>query len=425
MLIDPLAARFLLVLGLGFFFGLAFEEFYGRQRMVRPGGVRTFPLLGLCGAVLYRLDPVRAVPLTGGLVVLGLWLAIYYWRRDGDHDGDGLPNVGLMVPACNLLAFLLGPLALAEPPWAGVGVTVTAVLLLTARQTLHDFARRLELDEILTAGKFLILTGLIMPLLPAQPVTSLTDITPHQVWLAVIAVCTVSYASYLLQTYVIPGRTGLWVAVLGGLYSSTATTVVLARQARLAAGRRQALAGVIAATAVMYLRLLAIIAVFNWTLALALGPTLLGLSLTGGLAAGLWYRAVPEPAAQAEPGRPAANPLELTPAFVFAGLFVLISLLSSWARSRFGVGGIYALAALVGVSDIDPFVLNIAENGAPALPTGTAARAILIAVSSNNLLKAGYTIAFAGARASLVPVAVLALLAAAGVAVASGLLPTG
>ena len=77
----------------------------------------------------------------------------------------------------------------------------------------------------------MILTGLVLPFLANEPVTTLTDITPHQVWLAVVAVCSISYASYLLLRYVAPPGAGLWVAIIGGLYSSTATTIVLARRA--------------------------------------------------------------------------------------------------------------------------------------------------------------------------------------------------
>ena len=166
-------------------------------------------------------------------------------------------------------------MALAEPPWVAVGATVAAVLLLTAREKLHGFARHIQTGEIVTAGKFLMLTGLVLPLLPDQPVTDLTDITPRQVWLAVLAVCTVSYASYLLQRYIAPAGAGLWVAVLGGLYSSTATTVVLARRAGAEpATLPQAQTGIILATAVMYLRLLVIIVVFNRPLALGLAPAL-------------------------------------------------------------------------------------------------------------------------------------------------------
>ena len=144
---------------------------------------------------------------------------------------EGRPNVELMVPICNLLAYVLGPeQARRATPWMAIGVTVVAVLLLTARERLHGVARRVEIGEIITAGKFLILTGLVHPFLPDKPIGGFTEVTPHQVWLAVIAVSTVSYASYLLRRYGAPPGAGLWIAVLGGLYSSTVTTVVLARR---------------------------------------------------------------------------------------------------------------------------------------------------------------------------------------------------
>jgi len=411
----PPVASFLLLLGLGFFFGLAFEEFHAQDGQVRPGGVRSFPLLALAGGLLYRLDTGRLLPLGVGLLVLGAWLTCYYWRHLGETDPEGQPNVGLMVPICNVLAYLLGPVAFGEPPWVAIGATVAAVLLLTAREKLHGFARQIEVGEIVTAGKFLILTGLVLPFLPNEPVTRLTEITPHQVWLAVLAVCIVSYASYLLQRYVAPAGGGLWVAVLGGLYSSTATTVVLARRARAEPTTlREVQTGIILATSVMYLRLLVIIAIFDRPLAAALAPALLVLSLAGLVLAGLWYLRNRVPTAPQSAVKPPTNPLELTAALVFAALFVVISLASTWVRTEFGEAGLYGLAAIVGAADIDPFVLSIAAGSAAPLPVTAGVAAILIAASSNNLLKAAYAAIFAGGRATLAPAVALALLALGG-----------
>jgi uncharacterized membrane protein (DUF4010 family) len=414
MPLDPLFLNLLLVLGLGFFFGLAFEDFHGRVSLVRPGGIRTFPLLAQIGAALYRLDPNRLLPLSVGLAVLGLFLAIYYWRHLGEPDETGQPNVGLVVPVCNLLAYLIGPIGQSQPPWAAVGTTVAAVLLLTARDRLHSWARRIELGEIVTAGKFLALTELVMPLLPDRPVTALTEITPRQIWLAVLPVCTVSYASYLLQRYLAPRGGVLGTALLGGLYSSTATTVVLARRAAAdPAAFGQARSGIVAATSIMYLRLLVIMVVFNRPLALVLAPPLLALAALGAaLAFALYRRDGTTPAATGV--EPPANPLELTASLIFAALFVAVSLVSAWVRGSFGSAGVYALAAIVGVADIDPFVLSVAEGGAAALPLNAAAVAIQIAAGSNNLLKAAYTAGFAGVRVGFVPAAALGLLALCG-----------
>jgi uncharacterized membrane protein (DUF4010 family) len=400
----PPVANLALLLGLSFFFGLAFEDFYTRSGEPRPGGVRTFPLLAITGGVLYLLDPARLLPLAAGLLVVGAWLFLHYRERMRSLDATGAPNVELMVPVCNVLAFLLGPISLAEPAWLGVGVTVAAVLLLAGRERLHELARKVELREIVIAGQFLILTGLVLPLLPDEPVTTLTAITPYKAWLALLAVCTMSYGSYLLRRYVAPPGGDLWIAALGGLYSSTATTVVLARRAGVdRAALPRALAGIILATALMYLRLLAIIAVFNLPLALALAPRLATLAAVGFILAVWQYRRAGAAPVQSEAETAAGprNPLELSAAALFAVLFVVISIASSWVKSRFGAAGLDILAAIVGVTDIDPFVLSLAQSVAGPLSPAAAAAATLIATASNNLLKAGYAATFVGLRASL------------------------
>jgi uncharacterized membrane protein (DUF4010 family) len=406
---------FALLLGLSFFFGLAFEEFHARDPESRPGGVRTFPLLAFAGAGLYLVAPEHGIAFAAGILILGAWLTVYYRQRIATRDAGVTPDAGLMVPTCNLLAFLLGPITLMQPPWIAIGVTVVAVLLLGARERLHAMARRIPEGETATAGKFLILTGIILPLVPNTPVTSLTVITPYQLWLAVVAVSTLSYGSYLVQRYVWP-RQGIWVAsVLGGLYSSTATTVMLAR--RIAADQRDAgtlQAGVMLATALMYLRIEIVVAVFNLRLAAALVLPLAGLCLLALVAAFVCQRTRRDAGPSAEQAPPPGNPLELSAAAIFAVAFLVVSLAGAWGRARFGDAGIYWLAAIVGVSDVDPFVLSLAQGSPVPMPVGAAA--VVIASSSNNLLKAGYCLAFAGARRSVAPaLALLALSLAGGV----------
>jgi len=410
-----------LLLGLSFFLGLAFEDFFARTHIRRPGGIRTFPMLALGGGVLYLFDPAHFVPFTGGLLALGAWLAVYYRELLRERDGPDEPNVGLLVLVLNIQAYLLGAIALALPPWVAVATTVVPVLLLTGREQLHKLARRIEIKEIIAAGQFLVLTGIILPLLPSEPVTTLTSITPRQAWLALVAVCSISYASYLAQRYWAPKASALWMAALGGLYSSTATTVALARQAGTGAGDGELQAAITLASGVMYLRILAVVAVFNGILAWRLAPPLCGLSLVALLICALQYwrakRTSPQPM-EAKPPMAGGNPLALGSAALFSALFILVSLLSTWVKSHFGVSGLYSLAAVVGITDVDPFVLNLAQGGASGTPAEALAAAILIACSSNNILKAAYAAVFAGRRAVAGSAAALAFLAAAGVATA-------
>ncbi|MBI5131011.1 MAG: DUF4010 domain-containing protein [Rhodopseudomonas palustris] len=418
MIAPPSAHSLGLLLLLSFFLGFAFEDFFAKASSARPGGIRTFPLLSLGGGMLYLFDPTHLIAFTGGLVVLGVWLAMFYSVHLRERDEKGERNAGLVVLLLNVHAYLLGAVALALPHWVAVGVTVVAVLLLTGRDRLHTFARRVDMKEITTAGQFLILSGVVLPLLPAEPVTTLTSITPRQAWLSLTLVCTLSYASYLAQRYWPRAARGLWMPAIGGLYSSTATTVVLARQASAdPASRRQALAGITLATGIMYLRILVIIAVFNMALARDLAAPMIGLSAVALAIATLQYWLIKAPAAEARAPSERGNPLELGTAAVFAVMFVLISLASTWVKTEFGTAGIYWLAAIVGFADIDPFVLNLAQGGTAGIGEHAVAIAVLIAASSNNILKASYALSFGG-RATLQSALMLVMLAAGGVALA-------
>jgi uncharacterized membrane protein (DUF4010 family) len=424
----PSPVSIALLLGLSFFLGLAFEDFFAHTDERKPGGIRTFPLLALAGGGLYLLDSARLVPFTAGLVVLGAWLLIYYRLHAMSHEQpqdqtQDEPNAGIVIPVLNLIAYVLGAATLALPPWVAVTMTVAAVLLLTGREQLHTWARRIEIREIVTAGQFLILTGIVLPLLPNHAVTTLTPITPRQVWLALVVVCTFSYVSYLAQRYWAAAAGGLWMPALGGLYSSTATTVVLARETKSnPAGAGRAQAGITLATGIMYLRLLAVLAIFNLALARVLVLPLCLLSLAGLVIAAVQYRLGVPKGDQAAGVQLAAstssNPLELGAAAIFALLFVAVSVVSARAQSHFGISGIYTLAAFVGVTDIDPFVLNLAQGGVSGVANGALAAAILIAASSNNVLKAFYAISFAGGRATAGSTAGLLALAGAGVVAA-------
>lgn len=410
------------LLALGFFFGLAFEEYFSGSRIKPPGGIRTFPLLALIGALLFALDPERKLLLIAGLVILGLWLAIYYRQRltsgltatDDKENESAQLDGGIMAPVCNVIAFLLGPVTLTAPLWVPISVSVLAVLLISAREPLHRFAATLRDGEIVTLAKFLIIIGIVLPLLPDTPVTSLTDITPYQVWLAVVAVSTLSYASYLVQRFIAPDH-GIFIsAALGGLYSSTATTVILSRRAASASQDTNHLqSAIVLATSIMFLRILVVVGVFNLELAtILLLP--LGLLCTLGLATSY---AIHQMGGSGDGSKnlasPPTNPLEITTAITFAGLFIVLSVSVAWAKSHFGEEGLFLLGALAGVTDVDPFVLNLAQ-GAGALDLRAAATAILVAASSNNMLKAIYTLSLSGRRHGIKPALTLFTLAASG-----------
>lgn len=409
--IDASAERFALLFGLSLFFGFAFEEFYSERPEPLPGGVRTFPLLALAGGVLYLLDSYHAA-FVAGLLIVGAWIYAHVRARARAAQPDEASYEGaFVVPAANLLAYVLGAVALTQPIWLCVTVAVAAVLLVTSKATLHRIAERVPREEVVTAAKFLILVGIVLPLLYNAPAIPKTSITPFGVWLAVVAVSTISYASYLLQTYALPHRGTIVAALLGGLYSSTATTVVLARRAQDEGMTPELESGIVAATGVMFLRILVVCAIFSLDLARVLVLPMAGLSVISLGIAWMRSRAASHTTATSKP----PNPLQLGTAIVFAMLMVLLSLLTTYVSGRLGSAGVLGLAAVVGITDIDPFVLGIAQGGVNSIGVATAALAIVIAAASNNVLKAVYTVWFSRQRQSWVPAATLCALAAVGI----------
>jgi uncharacterized membrane protein (DUF4010 family) len=410
-----LAGRLAMAVALAVFMGLAFEETYKTEERSRPGGIRTFPMLAMCGATLYLIEPAQAFAFIAGLLGLAAWLHAYLRSAPAKPEAPTF-----MIPASNLLAYVIGAIALMQPPWVAVALTVAAVLLLGTRERLHRLIHIVPRDELLTLGMFLILVGIILPLVPHERVSSLTPLTPYGVWLAVVTVCTLSYLSYLLQRYAPIKNAALLPAVLGGAYSSTATTVVLAKRLREAKQASADIsAGIVAATAIMYVRLGVVVALFDIHIALTLAPALAALCAIGAaLAIYEWRR----PRARSTKTNLAVlpkNPLQIPAALIFAALIVVISVISAWVRGAFGENGILVLSAVVGASDIDPFVLNIAQGGVAGMSIANLSAAVLIAASSNNVAKAAYAIGFGGMTAARRPAAMLLALALLGLLAAA------
>ena len=400
-----LAGRLALAVGLAVFMGLAFEETYKTEERSSPGGIRTFPMLAMCGATLYLIEPAHAIAFVAGLVALGAWLHAYLRAAPPAREAPTF-----MIPASNLLAYVIGPIVLLQPPWVAVALAVAAVLLLGTRERLHRLIHVVPRDELLTVGEFLILVGIILPLVPHERVSSLTPLTPYGIWLAVVTVCTLSYLSYLLQRYAPIKNAALLPAVLGGAYSSTATTVVLAKRLREAKQAPADIsAGIVAATAIMYVRIGLVVALFDMHIALTLAPALVVLAAIGAALAIYEWRRPRARSAKTNLVVLPKNPLQIPAALIFAALIVVISVISAWVRGAFGESGILVLSAVVGATDIDPFVLNIAQGGIGGMSVASLCAAVLIAAASNNVAKAAYAIGFGGMAGRRPAVMLLAL----------------
>ncbi len=332
---------------------------------------------------MLHLRPGGALYLTG-LLVLGLWLGLFY-RYKLARQQTGL--IGMLLA---LMSYTVGPASLTLPYWLLILYVIGGLFILNAKENIRLLTLKVENEEVITLAKFLVLSGVILPLTSHEPLAPFLPVSLHQTWLAVVVISGISYLSYLVQTYFLKDRGILLTGALGGLYSSTAATLVLARQSHQFPehSTRTAIA-ILLATGMMYLRLLVIVALFNPRLGLALLPALLGLASLAGAMAALWWNRSRGPDAATPGTETPRNPLELSAALLFALLFLAVTAATHYLLQHYPGRGLNWMAFLAGFTDIDPFVLALVGGHFPStLPA--IGKAILIAAASNNLLKAGY-----------------------------------
>jgi len=369
------------------------------------GGVRTFPLLGLIGYALSLVSGDNLIPPTIGFAVIGAFLWLSYQHKLSTNE-----RAGITTEMSGLSTYLVGVLVSHGQFWIGTTIAVTSVLLLELKAALENLSRRLPGEEILAFAKFLFLTAVILPIVPNRTFGSF-GFNPFKAWLIVVAASGISYGSYLLQKST-QGRESVFLsAVLGGAYSSTVTTVVLAKRARDVHSPRLFSGSMLMASGTMYVRLLVLLALFNRGLAAVLLWPFLIAGMAGLVFGWYWARV---PTSGRKGGREdlrIKNPLELSAAFLFAAMFVALLAASHYVIARFGRGGIYGLAAITGTVDVDPFVLGMTQSGQTSM---VAARAIAIAASSNNLMKGIYAFGFGDRRTGSEALALLSALALLG-----------
>lgn len=382
-----LVALFSLVIGLS-------------QRKVHPvnddsrlfGTDRTFTFIGILGFILYVVAPQQLWLFAGGGLLLGAFIGINYYfkiQRFGDF--------GMTTIVIALITYCLAPLVMTQPAWLYLLVVVVVLIFTEMKETFSTLTSRFEKEEFIILAKFLIIAGIVLPIVPDEPLTDFISLTPYRVWLAVVVISSISYLSYLLKKFVFQTNGVLFSGVLGGLYSSTATTFILARKSKdHPAQKNQYAAGILLSTAMMYLRILILIFIFNITLfktAWWIFLVLFAVSVLMALGI-LFFRKDGSIHAEVE-GHKDKNPLEFRVAIIFTILYVAFTFITWFTITNFGTMGLNFLSLVVGVTDIDPFLLNLFQ-GKFAVTTQTILGATLQAIISNNLLKMAYGMTFGG-----------------------------
>jgi len=407
--LPPEAVKIALVLFLSFLIGLEREEHKAANGAYSFGGVRTFPLIGLIGYSIALVSGTQLLPLAIGFMVIAAFLLLSYW-----HKLTFAGTVaGVTTEMSGLATFLVGALVYYGHFWIATTLCVASLLLLDLKAVLEKLATSVAPHEILTFAKFLLLSGVILPALPNQEFTQF-HINPFKTWLVVVAISAISYASYVLQLLT-KGQGGVVLsALLGGAYSSTVTTVVMAKRAARENRPHLFAGGILVASGVMYIRLAILLALFNRQLMALLWAPFLVLAVLAVGGGWLWSRRADKNTQDVQREYEPKNPLELLTAFFFAALFLAMLIATQLAVTYLGKAGVNTLAAIMGVTDVDPFIMGLTQAAGKLTPLNVAAGAILIAASSNNVVKGIYAYSLADRKTGVQSLLFLAGLAIAG-----------
>lgn len=383
------SVKFLTSLAIGLLLGLQRE-----QTPSAKAGLRTFALVALFGTVSALIADATAsawVPAVG-LVLVGLMIIAAYHQENGKTEADS----GTTTVIALLLCYGLGVMVWHGYSQLAAAIGIVATALLHFKPELHGLSERLTREEVASILQFAVLSFVVLPLLPDEGYGPYGVLNPYHIWLMVVLVSGVSLVGYLALRVLGAGRSLPLVGVFGGMVSSTATTLVYARQGRVHPAMA---AGGAVIIAIANLVVLARLAVICLVVAPGTIPTMLPV-LAGGVVLGTVPMALRLRRMLHQPDvemPPLSNPTQLRVALGFGAIYAVVLIGSAWLSGRAGAEGLYAMALVSGFVDIDAITLSSLSlyNGGKA-GAAVVATAIGIGYAANVVLKLGVLLVVGG-----------------------------
>lgn len=397
-----------IALGVGMLVGLQRER---SPSSTHVGGIRTFPLVTVLGAMCAMLSasfgPWLAVVSFAGVVAASILANIIGMKR-----GD--PEPGMTTEVAMMVMFVIGVMLASGMRDVAVALGVGTAILLQVKQPLHNWARRIGDRDIHAVLQFALITFIVLPVLPNQTFGPFDVLNPYRIWLMVVLVVGISLAGYI--AFRLLGKTNgtLVAGLVGGMISSTATTVSYARRARQSREIEGAACAIfLLSTLVSFGRVITEVRVVAPGYAGEIAMPVVVMAAAAMVCAALALMGHGRDGGEMpEQG----NPTELRSALVFGGLYAVVLLAVAAAKEYFGDAGIYAAAGISGLTDMDAITLTtgrLAERG--RLEPGTAWRAIVLASIANMVFKTGVVWSLGGLRLALRVAAWFGVLVAVGV----------
>jgi uncharacterized membrane protein (DUF4010 family) len=413
-----LAWSLLAALLTGALVGIEREKSKAASGNVGIGGVRTFTLFALVGA----LGALLAQVLGGALVLVAVVLAVsalliagYVIQSQSRPDA-----IGLTTETAGLAVCLLGAACTSGHREAALACAIVVSAFLAYKEPLHGLVAKLAPDDISAGIKLLAASFIVLPLLPNTPIDPWGALKPRSLWMLVILMAALSLVGYVATRALGPERGTAITGLTGGLVSSTAVTLSFARRSREEGGAGDAVlaAGTFLAWCVSFLRILVLAALVHPPLVPSLAvPIGVMLLVTAGVAGALLRGRRSSAPDASGPGLRLRNPFSLLQAAKFAALFAVVLLVLAIVQQYFPHGGTYVVAALAGTTDVDAITLgsaSLARSGDATVEV--AAGSIVVAALTNTIVKCGVSAGLGGPLLRRAALALTAVLVAIGLA---------
>lgn len=387
-----------LALALGLFVGLE------REQTGRSTGIRTFPLItifGACAALL--VEPVGAWIVPAGLVVLGAAVFVDNLSPGGLGEPDDTdvrvksePGSTTMVAA--LVMYTVGALLITGYALVGVAVGGTTAVLLHWKRPLHNFAERLGPEDYRAVYRFVLLAVVVLPVLPDKTYGPYDVFNPFQIWLIVVLIVGISVVGYILYKFVGPRAGVVLGGTLGGIVSSTAATVAYARRAaRAPSVSGTAAVAIMIASTLSFVRIVVEVLVVAWDIRWVVVPKFAVLIGVMALATALAYRGTED--FEGDQDHQPEDPTSLKVAIIFGLMYAVILFAIAVTRENFGDAGMYVLATISGLTDVDAITLSTAEMvQAGRVSEDVGWRMMMIGGISNMVFKGAVAAVLGGKR---------------------------
>ena len=383
--LDRLPA-FLTSVAIGLLIGLERE-----RNISARAGLRTFALVSLFGTVCGVLSQTQGAPwLTAiGLFVVGAMIVTAYLDAALNRAERQSDDPGTTTSAALVLCFALGTLVAYGFGQVAVMLAIVTTILLYFKPELRGLAQNLERRDLISILQFAVVSFIVLPILPDRDFGPYSALNLRQIWWMVVLIAGVSLAGYMALRIVGRQHGAALLGLFGGLVSSTATSLVYARHGRSNVTLRDLSADVIViANLVVLGRVAVLTAVVSPGFLSHLLPVL-ACALVPGMAS-VVYRLRRLHKQQEPPMPKITNPTELRTAIVFALLYGVVLLVAAWLHDKAGTAGVYGVALVSGLTDVDPITLSsLRLFGIGNLAATQTATAIGLAYLANIVFKLG------------------------------------